>query len=178
MPTTLDDLRFGLILVRTLPCLPVPDLQQGPVALKTHEFRILITAPVDVVWRTMLDRDTYQLWTAPFMEGSTYEGSWAEGARIHFLAPSGEGLCSVIAENRPHELIRIEHVGVVKNGVEDTTSEQVRSWAPAYETYRFTPVDGGTEVTVEQDLGPEHEQAMAETWTKAFAILKTLCESK
>jgi len=145
--------------------------------MKVLEFKTLIAAPVEEVWRTMLDSESYQQWTAPFTEGSYYEGSWAEGERIRFLAPSGEGMCAVIAAYRPHELIRIKHIGIVKDGVEDTTSEQVRSWAPAYETYRFAAVDGGTEVTIEQEVAPEHEHLMTDVWPRALAVLKALCET-
>jgi hypothetical protein len=146
--------------------------------MKVLEFKTLIAAPVAEVWSTMLDGESYRRWTAPFAAGSYFEGSWAEGERIHFLAPSGDGMCAVIDANRRHELIRIKHIGVVKDGVEDTTSEQVRSWAPAYETYRFAAVDGGTEVTIEQNVPPEHEQSMSEAWSRALAVLKTLCETR
>ena len=144
---------------------------------KTLNFKIEIKAPVEKVWDTMLDSESYKMWTSPFMEGSYFEGSWSEGERIHFLAPSGEGMCAVIAENRKHELVSIQHIGFVKDGVEDTTSDMVRSWAPAYEKYRFAAVPGGTEVTVEQDVNPDCEQMMVDTWPKALAVLKSLCEA-
>lgn len=145
--------------------------------MKTLAFEILIAAPVAEVWRTMLDRESYRRWTAPFAEGSYYEGSWTEGERMHFLAPSGEGMCSVVVEHRPHELIRIQHIGLVKDGIEDTSSAPVLAWAPAYETYRFAAVDGGTKVTIEQAVAPEHEEAMHDLWSRALAILKDLCET-
>jgi hypothetical protein len=65
---------------------------------------------------------------------------------------------------------------VIEESVEDATSEKVRSWAPAYENYRFSDVPGGCLVTVTIDTVPEYEQYMRDTFPKALALLKVLCE--
>ena len=145
--------------------------------VKTLEFKIEIAAPVHKVWDTMLSQAGYRKWTAPFMEGGYFEGSWAEGERMHFLAPGGSGMVAVIATNRPQERLSIKHIGFVMNGVEDTTSDAVRSWAPAYENYRFAAIPGGTEVTVEQDALAGMDAYMNDVWPKALAALKSLCET-
>jgi uncharacterized protein YndB with AHSA1/START domain len=144
--------------------------------VKHLRFSTRIAAPVEKVWSVMLDPEMYKDWATAFMEGSYFEGSWEQGAKILFLAPGGQGMASVIAENRPHEFVSIRHLGYVSGGVEDTKSEEVRSWAPAYENYTFRAVAGGTELIVDQDVTPEFEQYMIETWPKAFDRLKTLCE--
>lgn len=146
--------------------------------MKTLQFKTVIAAPAEKVWDTMIDRESYPKWTEPFCDGSYFEGSWSQGERIRFLAPSGGGMVAVIAENRPHELISIKHIGVVKDGVDDTTSDAVKSWAPAYEKYWFTAVPGGTEVTIEQDVDTGFEKFMTDAWPKALAELKTLCETE
>ncbi|HEX4952030.1 MAG TPA: SRPBCC domain-containing protein [Thermoanaerobaculia bacterium] len=145
--------------------------------MKTLHFAITIDAPRAAVWKTMIAPETYRLWTAEFAEGSYFEGSWAEGERIRFLSPDGGGITSVIAESRLHELISIKHLGVIANGVEDTESEEVRAWAPSFETYRFADVGSSTEVQVEMDVVPEYDDYMAQTWPKALARLKALCEA-
>lgn len=145
--------------------------------VKTLEFKIEIAAPVERVWDTMLSPEGYQQWTKPFMSGSYFEGSWSEGERMHFLAPGGSGMVAVIAANRPYELVSIKHIGFVMNGVEDTTSDGVRSWAPAYENYRFAAVPGGTEVTIEQEVFASSEAYMNDVWPKALAALESICES-
>lgn len=144
----------------------------------TLEFKIEIAAPVEKVWDTMLSPEGYQQWTRSFASGSYFEGSWSEGERMHFLGPAGSGMVAVIAANRPHELVSIKHIGFVMNGVEDTTSESVRSWAPAHETYRLAAIPGGTEVTIEQEAFASYEAYMREIWPKALAGLKSLCEPK
>jgi uncharacterized protein YndB with AHSA1/START domain len=146
--------------------------------MKTLHFASRIDAPPQTVWNTMLGADTYTKWTADFCEGSYYEGSWEKGQRIRFVAPNQEGLSSIIDENRPHEFISIRHIGMVKNGVEDTTSEQVKRWAPSFENYTFVPVDGGTELRVDLDVEPETEKYMQDTWPKSLERLKQLCENR
>jgi hypothetical protein len=144
--------------------------------MKTLKFEVTINAPRSRVWNTMLEPETYKVWTSAFCEGSYYTGSWQQGAKIHFLSPSGDGMTAVIAENRKHEFVSIQHLGVIENGVEDTASEQVRAWAPAYENYQFSDVPGGCLVTVTLDTVPEYEQYMLDTFPKALALLKGLCE--
>ena len=144
--------------------------------MKTQHFDILIHAPRQAVWRTMLHTPTYEQWTSAFCEGSRYEGSWDAGQRIRFLTPTGEGMVAEIAEHRPGEFVSIRHLGEIRDGAEDTTSDKVRAWAPAYENYRFSDEDGGTRVQVEADVFGSYETYMAETWPQALARLKALCE--
>jgi hypothetical protein len=144
--------------------------------MKTLTLEITINAPRAVAWTNMLGAESYKAWTSPFCEGSYFVGSWDKGAKIHFLAPSGDGMTSVIAENTLNEFVSIRHIGMIENGVEDTTSEKVRAWAPAYENYRFVDAPGGCRVIVTLDTAPEWEQYMLDTYPKALARLKELCE--
>jgi uncharacterized protein YndB with AHSA1/START domain len=143
---------------------------------KKMHFSIRIDAPRKKVWNVMLSPETYKQWTAAFMPGSYYEGSWDAGERIVFGSPDGNGMLAEIAENRPHEYVSIKHVGELRNGVEDTTSESVRRWAPAFENYTFSDAGSSTDVRVEMDVTPEYEEYMARTWPVALARLKEICE--
>ncbi len=140
-------------------------------------FSTLIRAPRALVWYTMLDPQSYREWTKPFMEGSYYEGSWDEGATIRFLSPSGEGMVARIARNQPQTFLSIEHQGFVSQGQDDTQSEAVKSWAPAYENYRFETEGDATRVTVTQDVLPDFAPMMSQTWPKALEALRLLCEN-
>ena len=144
--------------------------------MKTLRYSITIQAPREAVWAAMLGPDTYRAWTAPFCEGSYYEGSWNAGDRIRFLGPNGEGMSSVIAESRPPEFVSIRHLGIVKDGIEDTTSEAAAAWASAFENYTFARVGDATEVTVEVQMAPDFEAFMDESWPKALAKLRSICE--
>ena len=148
---------------------------------ETMHFEIDIHASVQKVWDTMLAEESYKEWTSAFEPTSYYEGSWDKGSKMKFLGSGGSGMVSEIAENIPYAFVSIKHLGEIKNGVEDTTSEQVMKWLPAYENYTFT--DKGTEtllaVDMEMQSTPE-SKAMKEMfegmWPKALLKLKEICE--
>lgn len=146
---------------------------------KIIKFTVTINAPAPAVWRFMIGPESYKRWASAFAEGCYFEGSWDQGAKIRFLsAPSGDGMASEIAEKRDNEFISIRHLGVISNGVEDTTSESVRAWAPAYENYTFISIPEGTRLVIELDVISEWEQYMNEAWPKALALLKQLSEAE
>lgn len=147
---------------------------------KLH-FKIEIKAPKEKVWNTMLEDATYREWTAPFNEGSYYKGDWSKGSKIIFLGPDPKtgkegGMVSRIAENKLYEFISIEHRGIINDGVEDTTSDEVKKWTPAFENYTFKEKDGITEVIVEMNIQADYKEMFEEMWPKALQKLKELAE--
>ncbi len=145
------------------------------------EKTIFINAPKEKVWDIMLGKDTYEEWTKVFCPTSTYEGDWSEGSKMLFLGTdeNGEnegGMVSRVAKNVPYEYISVEHLGIIEKGVEDTTSEKAKSWAPAFENYTFNEKYGGTEVAVDQDLDDKYIKEFGEMWDKALEKLKELAE--
>lgn len=146
------------------------------ITRKQVHFSIDISAPVPKVFQLMLGQASYRDWTSAFCEGSYFEGSWLQGQKIRFLSPSGDGMVSEIAEHRVNEFISIRHLGYIIKGIEDTQSESVRAWAPAYENYSFTATPEGTRLVVDQDVTEEFEQYVAQAWPKALLRLKALCE--
>jgi uncharacterized protein YndB with AHSA1/START domain len=147
---------------------------------KIH-FSIHINAPREKVWNTMLSENTYPKWASAFNPGSYYKGDWEKGSKILFLGPNpdggGEGgMVSRIKENRQHEFLSIEHIGMINNGVEDTTSEEVKKWSPSHENYTFADKDGGTELSVDMDVADEYKTMFEEMWPRALQLLKELAE--
>jgi uncharacterized protein YndB with AHSA1/START domain len=147
--------------------------------MNSLHFSITIRAPKAKVWNTMLQAETYRIWTAEFGEGGYYEGSWDQGERIRFLGPGGkEGMTSVIAENKPYQFISIRHLGIIKNGMDDTESPEAKAWSGVYENYTFAERGGVTDLKVEMSAIPgEFEQYMADAWPRALAKLKAICET-
>lgn len=140
-------------------------------------FIVDIAAPVPVVFETMLDPVAYRDWSAAFVEGSHYTGTWQQGQTIRFMSPSGDGMVSEIAEHRIDAFTSIRHLGYIVQGVEDTTSEAARAWAPAYENYTFTATPDGTRLVVDQDASQAFEPYLAQAWPQALQRLKVLCEA-
>jgi uncharacterized protein YndB with AHSA1/START domain len=145
-------------------------------------FSTIINAPRAKVWRNMLEDATYRAWTEAFAAGSHYVGDWSKGSKILFLGPDPNtgklgGMVSRIADNRLHELISIEHLGMVMDGKEDTSSEAVQAWAGAHENYTFTEHDGKTELLVEMDTAEAFREAFEGMWPNALRKLKALAEA-
>lgn len=147
---------------------------------KLH-FLISIHAPKEKVWNTMLGEETYKQWTADFNPGSYYKGDWSKNSKILFLGPDPKtgkegGMVSRIAENKQYEFISIEHIGIVQNGVEDTTSEEAKKWTPAFENYTFMEKDGATEVQIDVDTVDEFMEMFGKMWPEALQKLKEIAE--
>jgi uncharacterized protein YndB with AHSA1/START domain len=147
---------------------------------KLHQ-KIFINAPREKVWNTMLDDATYREWTKEFCPGSYYKGNWEQGTKMLFIGPDEAnttemGMVSTIKENRKPEFISVEHLGIYKDGVEDTTSDEAKKWAPAFENYTFIEKDGGTELHIDMDIQEEQKATFEEMWAKALVSLKDLCE--
>lgn len=148
---------------------------------ETMHFEIMIKAPVQKVWDTMLGQESYKEWTSIFEPTSYYDGSWEKGSKIKFLGASGDGMLSEIAENIPYQFVSIKHLGEIKNGIEDTTSESVVAWMPAFENYSFSSQDGETQLVIDMEMPSSPvTKSMKEMfegmWPKALLKLKEICE--
>ncbi len=139
-------------------------------------FDIIIAAPRAAVWATMIDPQTYQTWTAPFCEGSRFQGAWDQGAHIQFLGPDDRGMFSEVAEHRPAEYISLRHLGMVENGRIDASSEMASAWVGAYENWRFDEVPEACRLVAEVDTPPAYELYMQEKYPQSLMVLKFICE--
>jgi hypothetical protein len=149
--------------------------------MRTLHFSAVINAPKEKVWHAMLDDASYREWTKAFNPGSYYKGSWEKGSKILFLGPdpvTGKegGMVSRIAECAPYEFVSIEHQGIVKDGVEDTTSEEAKKWSPAFENYTFKEKDGATELLVDLDSQDEFAEMFSAMWPEGLKKLKEMAE--
>jgi uncharacterized protein YndB with AHSA1/START domain len=142
---------------------------------KLH-FKTLINAPREKVWSVLLDDATYREWTSVFAPGSHAVTDWQKGSKVLFLDGNGMGMVSRIEENIPNEFISIEHLGEVKDGVEDTTSDKVKQWAGAHENYTLKDQDGKTELLIDCDMDDEYVEMFKEMWPKALDKVKEIAE--
>ena len=140
------------------------------------KFTTNIRAPRKKVWDVMLNDDTYRIWASVFMPGSYAETDWKEGSKALFLGQDGSGMVSRIEKNIPNEYLSIQHLGFIKDGVEDLTSEKVKQWSGAHENYTLKENNGVTEVLVELDSDDEFKDYFGSTWPKALEKVKELSE--
>lgn len=146
---------------------------------KIHQ-EILINAPREKVWKNITTDQPYRQWTAPFMPGSYFEGKWVQGEKIRFLAANQDGsvggMFSEIAACRQPEFLSIHHLGIIKNGVEDTFSEEAKPWQSAYENYTLEDIDGQTRLIIDVDTDEKYEAMFQKIWPQALQILKEISE--
>lgn len=145
--------------------------------MQKMNFKTTINAPKEKVWQTLWDDANYRQWTTAFCEGSyAVTNDWKEGTEVKFLDPAGSGMVSRVAENRPNEYMSFEHLGEVRNGVEDRTSEKVKTWVGARENYTLAETGSGTELSIEADMADEYVDMFRQMWPKALASVKELAE--
>jgi hypothetical protein len=150
--------------------------------METLHLEIRIDAPAARVYETMLAQDTYREWTAAFNPTSRYQGSWDKGSKILFLADGEggrvEGMVSRIRENIPHKYLSIEHLGILKEGVEILSGPEVEAWAGCLEQYSFSEAGGTTLLKVSLDTLPEYRDYFNNTYPRALDKLKAICEAR
>jgi hypothetical protein len=141
-----------------------------------QQFKTTINAPREKVWDILWDDATYRQWTSAFSEGSRAETDWKKGSKVLFLDGTGQGMAATIADNKPNEFMSIKHLGMVKDGVEDYDSPEVKAWAGALENYTLKTVNGKTELIIDMDITEEYAEMFAQMWPKALDKVKELAE--
>lgn len=144
--------------------------------MEKQEFKIAIDAPREKVWNVLWNDETYRAWTKAFSEGSHVVTDWKKGSKVLFLDGKGMGMVSTIDETIPNEYMSFKHLGHVKDGVEDTESDEVKGWAGAHENYRLREAGGKTELIVDVDINDEFKDYFINTFPVALQKVKELAE--
>lgn len=153
---------------------------ESPYPGQMLQFETEINRDAEVVYNTMIDEKHFREWTSVFNANSDFKGSWKKGSKVLFIGISNEGkeegMVGKIKENIPDKFISIEYLGIVKNGVEITCGPDVDDWQGSLENYTFRPRAGKTVVVVDIDTNTKFLDYFRETWPKALAKLKEICE--
>jgi len=145
--------------------------------MKKLTYQISISAPVQEVWNTMLQPDTYKKWVEVSWPGSFYKGNWEKDARISFVSKDGSGTLAEIKEIIPYKKIGAEHIAVLlPGGIEDTTSDLAKGWVGITEHYNFIQRKDETVLEVEINTHPAWEKMFNDGWPNALQKLKEICE--
>ncbi len=147
--------------------------------MENIHFNILINATKEKVWESLFSDAAYREWTTAFAEGSYAETDWKQGSKALFMDGSRSGMVSEIEVSRPYDFLSIKHLGIIKDGVEDLTSEETKSWSGAHENYTLRDAEGKTEVSIElesQGMKQEFVDYFNKTWPIALDKLKDIAE--
>jgi hypothetical protein len=146
--------------------------------MKTLQFTKEIKAPAQKVWDTLWNEATYPKWTYAFNPAgeSMMQSDWKVGGRTLFSDRKGNGMISTIKiKNEPYDIV-FEHLGEIMNGVEDTTSEKVKSWAGCLEEYHLSENNGITTLKASVQAAEEWEDMMNNGFAKGLEEVKRLSE--
>lgn len=147
--------------------------------MEKFNFAISINAKKEKVWDTLWQDASYRKWTSAFSESSyAVTDDWKEGTKVLFLDAKGSGMVSMVAENKPNKYMSIKHLGEVKDGIEDTTSERVQQWNGMMENYTLIETPDGTDLKIELEgkISDEFKDFFLNTWPIALEKVKELAE--
>jgi uncharacterized protein YndB with AHSA1/START domain len=140
-------------------------------------FQISIKASRNKIWDVLWNDETYRKWTAVFSPGSYAVTDWQEGSKTLFLSSDGSGMVSTIAKNIPFEFLSIKHLGFIKDGIEDTESEEVKKWAGALENYTLKEAGESVLLEVSMDMNDEYKDYFLKVFPQALQLVKDLAEN-
>jgi len=149
--------------------------------MEKMNFSVSINAPKEKVWKPLWEGASYRKWTSAFIEGSyAVTDNWKEGTKVLFLDAKGSGMVSMVTENKPNEYMSFKHLGEVRDGVEDISSEQAKQWNGATENYTLIKTNTGTELKVEMEgnINNDFKEYFLKTWPEALEKVKQLAEEK
>ncbi len=145
--------------------------------IKKLVFEEKINASAKTIWDIMWDKKSYTEWTAPFCEGSYYEGEIKLGNRIHFLAPTLDGMYSDVINLVPNEVVVFKHIGKLENLKELPIDKETELWTGCLESYKYNEIDSVTTLMAEVDCVPEYIDYMNEKFQLALKELKKITEN-
>ena len=146
--------------------------------METVSYHIVISAPKNKIWDVLWSPETYGIWTKFFHPDSHMKTDWQVGGKTFFMDSNGNGMVSTIESmDEPHSIV-FQHLGTLKDGVEDTKSRDVESWSGAQEKYFLIALEDGTvKLQSEVQIEDEWKEMMDNGFTKGFQKVKELAEA-
>lgn len=146
--------------------------------IKKLFFEIEIVSSASSVWDIMWDKKAYTTWTNPFCAGTYFTGEMELGNRIHFIAPTFDGMYSDVFNLIPNKLMSFQHIGNIKDLKELPIDAESEKWTGSFETYKLSENNKKTTLKVEADCVPEYIDYMNEKFPLALQELKKIAENK
>ncbi|HAQ37570.1 MAG TPA: hypothetical protein PLU49_07725 [Saprospiraceae bacterium] len=146
--------------------------------METLEFNIRINANAEKVWQSLWDSENYKKWASVFYPGSQYKtDDFAQGSRIYFISPIGDGMFSVIEKMEINKMVVFRHLGEVKEFVEQAVTDPSKSWENALESYKLRQEVTGTSLIVKVDILEDFRDYMNKTFPLAIQVIKQISET-
>ena len=146
------------------------------IIMETYTYQQTINAPIKKVWDILWNDETYPRWTASFTPGSRLESDWKINGKTRFLDANGDGMVSTIHTLNPPFEVMFKHLGVVKKGIEDIDSDNVKAWTGSLEQYFLKEENGRTLLDAVIHIDPQYKEMMDNGFIKGFDQVKQLAE--
>lgn len=144
--------------------------------METLSYETVINAPLQKVWDILWTPETYREWTQFFSSDSQMKSDWKIGGKTYFVNSNNEGMVSTIdSMNEPTEIV-FKHLGMIKDGVEDTESKEVKQWSGCFEKYFLIDLEGRTKLHAEVQVEKDWAEHLNTGFTKGLQIVKDLAE--
>jgi uncharacterized protein YndB with AHSA1/START domain len=135
-----------------------------------------INASPQKVWKTLLEKESYNIWAATFSPGSHYQGEIKYDNKVQFLGPDQSGLISLVKVCIPEFQVSFEHLGGFKDGKEDPDSPMFLPWKGNRETYTLKSKNEITNLSIYQEMSKTEIEYFEEMWAKALEVIKKIAE--
>lgn len=145
--------------------------------METLNYEKVIHAPIQKVWDLLWNPESYKEWTQFFMQDSQLKTDWKVNGKTYFVDGKGDGMVSTIKSlNEPYEIV-FSHLGIVKNGVEDTKSHAVEEWSGMEEKYFLRAIDANTtKLRAITHVEKDAIEFINTGFNKGFELIKVLAE--
>lgn len=144
--------------------------------MHTKIYSVSIYAPDVKVWTALWEDSNYRDWTSVYCEGSYMKADWKKGGKVHFLAPDGQGMYSVIKELIPNEKVHFTHIGNLLNFEEQPMDDSTFTWTGARENYDLVSSGNTTLLSMTIDLTDDHLDYFEKTIPAALQRVKEIAE--
>jgi hypothetical protein len=144
--------------------------------MQRSEYSIKIKSPREHVWKVMLEKETYEIWSKAFSENAMLIGEWKEGTEIDFLEPGMGGTRALVEKVQEPEHAVARHIAMLSKDREPESDENADKWIDTVEEYKLKEKDGITTVMVHMEYHPDFAEMFDSAWPVALKNLKGLCE--
>ncbi len=144
--------------------------------MKTLRFSIRISAPKEIVWKSLWGDTSFRDWADTIDEGMYMEGTMKKGSEVHFMSSvNGYGVKSLVEKLVPHAYVLFRHKADTK---ELGKKERAKEWTGGWESYALTENNGTTTLTIETEVPAEQEETFDTRLPRALERIKALAEKR
>ena len=145
--------------------------------MKKLKYEIQINTPKEIVWNTIISKETYGKWVKAFSANSEFIGEWKQGAEVKFFDGEMGGTIAKLDVFKPYEKIVAHHIATItSNKVIEKKGPMTEKWIGTKETYELESNGDKTTLRIIMETHPDFEKMFNDCWPKALDNIKRFSE--